>query len=169
MKTIDWTKWSAIAEILSAVAIVITLLYLANQTNELRVQSTQNNQLLQIQTELAQAEERRSWDSSIIGNPELAELLVKAQSNANLSEVEEFRLSRIVQMFLSQQEATFNLIEAGAIRDDGTLELGMRRMFEGTGFFVPEEIVLRAWEASSSIRGAAFVRFVETEVRRGDQ
>ena len=31
---IDWTKWSAIAEILSAIAIVATLLYLAVQTQQ---------------------------------------------------------------------------------------------------------------------------------------
>jgi hypothetical protein len=34
MKSIDWSKWSAIAEILSAVAIVATLLYLAVQTQQ---------------------------------------------------------------------------------------------------------------------------------------
>ena len=34
MKNMDWTKWSAIAEILSAVAIVATLLYLAVQTQQ---------------------------------------------------------------------------------------------------------------------------------------
>ena len=34
MKNIDWTKWSAIAEIFSAIAIVFTLLYLALQTQQ---------------------------------------------------------------------------------------------------------------------------------------
>lgn len=34
MKKIDWTKWSAIAEILSSVAIVFTLFYLAVQTSQ---------------------------------------------------------------------------------------------------------------------------------------
>ena len=44
---IDWTKWSAIAEILSAIAIVVTLLYLADQAQELRSQTEQNNRLLE--------------------------------------------------------------------------------------------------------------------------
>jgi hypothetical protein len=34
MKNIDWVKWSAIAEILSAIAIVFTLLYLSLQTQQ---------------------------------------------------------------------------------------------------------------------------------------
>ena len=34
MKNIDWSKWSAIAEILGAVAIVATLMYLAVQTQQ---------------------------------------------------------------------------------------------------------------------------------------
>ena len=34
MKSVDWSKWSAIAEILSALAIVITILYLAIETNQ---------------------------------------------------------------------------------------------------------------------------------------
>ena len=45
MRTIDWNKWSSIAEILSAIAIVVTLLYLAVQTEQntaaLRSQSRQ--------------------------------------------------------------------------------------------------------------------------------
>ena len=43
MSKVDWTKWSAIAEILSALAIVVTLLYLADQTKQLRAQTEQNN------------------------------------------------------------------------------------------------------------------------------
>ena len=47
MKNTDWAKWASIAEILSAVAIVVTLLYLADQTNQLRAQTAQNTEALQ--------------------------------------------------------------------------------------------------------------------------
>ena len=46
MKTIDWTKWSAIAEIFSAVAIFMTLVYLGVQTRTLGVQTEQNTKAL---------------------------------------------------------------------------------------------------------------------------
>lgn len=45
---VAWTKWSSIAEILSAIAIaiVITLLYLAVQTNQISQQTELNNAAL---------------------------------------------------------------------------------------------------------------------------
>jgi hypothetical protein len=42
MSRIDWSKWSAIAEIAAAVAVVITLVYLAMQTRYVAVQTAQN-------------------------------------------------------------------------------------------------------------------------------
>lgn len=42
MSRIDWSKWSAIAEIAAAVAVVITLVYLARQTRYVGEQTEQN-------------------------------------------------------------------------------------------------------------------------------
>ena len=42
-----WGKWSAIAEIIGAIAIVITLVYLSVQTRMLAVQTEQNTAALQ--------------------------------------------------------------------------------------------------------------------------
>ena len=42
MSKIDWSKWSAVAEILAAIAVVITLVYLAIQTRYVAVQTEQN-------------------------------------------------------------------------------------------------------------------------------
>jgi hypothetical protein len=47
MKEIDWSKWSSIAEILSAAAIFVTLAYLAVQTRYLAVQTEQNTAAIQ--------------------------------------------------------------------------------------------------------------------------
>jgi hypothetical protein len=47
MKDTSWAKLASIAEILSAIVIVVTLLYLADQTRQLRVQTAQNTQALQ--------------------------------------------------------------------------------------------------------------------------
>ena len=46
MKRVEWGKWSAIAEILSALAILVTLGYLAIQTRYLAVQTEQNTAAL---------------------------------------------------------------------------------------------------------------------------
>jgi hypothetical protein len=47
MKEVDWTKWSSIAEILSAAAILVTLAYLAVQTRYLAIQTEQNTAAIQ--------------------------------------------------------------------------------------------------------------------------
>jgi len=46
MNKIDWTKWSAIAEILGAIAVVTTLLYLSLQTKYQATQTEQNTAAL---------------------------------------------------------------------------------------------------------------------------
>ena len=53
MSKIDWTRWSAIAEILSAVAIVVTLGYLAIQTqqNTAAVQASVRQSMLEADRE----------------------------------------------------------------------------------------------------------------------
>jgi len=47
MKSIDWVKWSAIAEIFGAIAVLATLAYLAIQTRYLAVQTEQNTVAVQ--------------------------------------------------------------------------------------------------------------------------
>ena len=56
MQKTDWTKWSAIAEILSSVAIVATLLYLAIQTqqNAAAIQSSSRQTMLMADLEVLQ-------------------------------------------------------------------------------------------------------------------
>jgi hypothetical protein len=46
MSRVDWSKWSAIAEIGAALAVVITLVYLAKQTQYVAVQTEQNTAAL---------------------------------------------------------------------------------------------------------------------------
>jgi len=53
---IDWTKWSAIAEVFSALAIVVTLVYLSVQTRYLAQQTEQNNRFLQQGQDIAESE-----------------------------------------------------------------------------------------------------------------
>jgi len=47
MRTIDWAKWSALAEIAGAIAILVTLFYLGTQTRYLAVQTQQNTNAIQ--------------------------------------------------------------------------------------------------------------------------
>ena len=107
MKQIDWTKWSSIAEILSAIAIVVTLIYLADQTNQLAVQTDQlalqteqNNELLEAQARFNHKETRSNFNAIPRDNGEFAEILVKSDRGDELTAVEQLRLdSHWDQMF----------------------------------------------------------------------
>ena len=46
MKNVDWGKWSALAEIVSSVAILATLVYLAIQTQQVATQTQQNSEAI---------------------------------------------------------------------------------------------------------------------------
>ena len=69
MNKIDWAKWSAIAEILGAVAVVVTLLYLSAQTRYLATQTQQNTAAIQASVRQAMLSEDRESLYKIIEYP----------------------------------------------------------------------------------------------------
>ena len=71
MKKIDWAKWSAIADILSSVAIVITLVYLALQTQ-------QNSAALLASTRHQMLSSDLQINSDAINNPSISVSMWKA-------------------------------------------------------------------------------------------
>ena len=64
-----WAKWSAIAEILGAVAVVVTLLYLSAQTRYLATQTQQNTAAIQASVRQAMLSEDRESLYKIIEYP----------------------------------------------------------------------------------------------------
>ena len=76
MKDVDWTKWSAIAEIFSAIAIVVTLLYLAVQTNQLQVQTAQNFELMEREAARAVEDRRYLLSDVVLNNPVYLEIML---------------------------------------------------------------------------------------------
>lgn len=69
MRKIDWTKWSAISEILGAIAIVATLMYLAIQTEQLSEQTRQNTEALQAGARQAALDAELGLLHAMIENP----------------------------------------------------------------------------------------------------
>jgi len=90
MKTIDWTKWSALAEIISSVAILITLLYLAIQTQ-------QNTDAVQATVRQAMLSEDRESLYKLIEYPSL-------NKRTELSEDEEVQTIAFIIAFVRMRE-----------------------------------------------------------------
>jgi hypothetical protein len=76
MNKVDWTRWSAIAEILSATAILFTLGYLAIQTRYLPIETGQNTDAIladqrqeAVQMELSYIRDSLEYPEMLVGSP----------------------------------------------------------------------------------------------------
>ena len=130
MTKIDWSKWSAIAEIFGAIAIVATLLYLsvqttylARQTELLAVQTQQTNSALVASSRQATMTSDVAMITALVSNPE-------AWTNTH---------SPIAELTLQEQEQVINVM-AGLLRirefswfqfQNGTIDEAAFRSYAG--------------------------------------
>jgi hypothetical protein len=109
MKDTNWSKWSSISEIVSSVAIIITLVYLAIQTQ----QSTDaiNSQSRQSLFESAQFEQ-----SIWIQYPELTALII--DSSIEMTIEQKVQLDAMMLLALSRREFAFQQYQAGVLDEE---------------------------------------------------
>ena len=70
MKETNWTKWSSIAEIISSIAILITLIYLS-------VQTKQNNELLRAQALSSLSENQAGYGLLLATDEEFSSFIAR--------------------------------------------------------------------------------------------
>lgn len=75
----------AIGEIIGAVAVVLTLLYLASQTRQTRI-------AVESAANLGTVEAHGRFRQALVYNPDLTDLIAKANSDPNVSDGEKIRL-----------------------------------------------------------------------------
>ena len=109
MKEMNWAKWASIAEITSSVAILVTLLYLAIQTQQ--TTDAINSQSRQSLAESA-VFEQTIW----LENPELASFIV--DKSIEMSFEQKVQLDSLMIMSLSRREFAFRQYQAGVL-DEG--------------------------------------------------
>ena len=165
MKKIDWTKWSAIAEILSAIAIVVTLLYLADQTNELRVQTEQNNKLLNAEAIGSVFETRLEYQNQMLAGVDIAELLERNETQKELSPQDVRRMIALRSQAVIGWQKDYFLYQAGILPEPylrANFKVMRRALFQQFGA-LPAEEFWKTWSEDSGT--SAFVDFVEQCVR----
>lgn len=104
MSKIDWTKWSAIAEIISSIAIIVTLVYLAIQTE-------QNTAAVQAATRQAMLEQDRESLYKIIEYPFL-------DKRTDLTPEEATRISAYITAFLRMRENHWLQYQSGVLDEE---------------------------------------------------
>jgi len=102
----NWTKASAVAETLSSVAILITLVYLV-------VEIQQNAEATQADTRQAILDSDQQYLELFIDSPELNIL----QFKADLSDEERIRLSYVLITFVRMRESNWLQYENGTLDD----------------------------------------------------
>jgi len=102
----NWTKASAVAEILSSVAILITLVYLV-------VEIQQNAEATRADTRQAMLASEQQWLELFIDSPELSLLMLKP----DMSDEERIRLSYLLLTFVRIRESNWLQYENGTLDD----------------------------------------------------
>jgi hypothetical protein len=102
----NWTKASAVAEILSSVAILITLVYLV-------VEIGQNAEATQAETRQAMLASDQQYLELFIDSPELGLLMLKP----DLSDEERIRLSNVLLTLVRMRESNWLQYENGTLDD----------------------------------------------------
>jgi flagellar biosynthesis component FlhA len=106
MRDANWTKWSSIAEIVSSVAILITLIYLAIQTQQSA--DAINSQTRQSLIASAQFEQ-----SIWIEHPELTALII--DNSVEMTLEQKVQLDSLMLLALSRREFAFQEYQAGVL------------------------------------------------------
>ena len=115
MKNTDWTKWSSIAEIVSSIAILITLIYLAIQTN-------QNTSALESATSQGMVEQIVQANMILVNNPEdIVEIFIKANNDPDsLTQAEIFRLYAVWDIWLGAWQNFYIQESLGTVAFDSS-------------------------------------------------
>jgi hypothetical protein len=111
MKMIDWSKWSAIAEILSGIAVVATLVILILGVQE-NTDITRASMYSDVVADLNET------TRDIYRNPELTRLwgrFVSDEDLADLSVEEQIRLEQMVRALFRTYDSAFLAVQGGII------------------------------------------------------
>lgn len=110
-----WESAAALAEIVGAVAVVISLVYLAVQVRMNSNQIAQNSEHIEATIYHSTNESFTNWFSLIAQDSETAEIWGKVLSNAELGEVEKIRAHALLTTLFLSYEANYQQERLGIV------------------------------------------------------
>ena len=152
---VDWNAIGAIGEILGAVAVVITLLYLSKQIR-------QNSRSVQVAALSDTTSQWTHWSELLATSPDLAEIVARGnQSFKSLAEVDALRYGAFIQTFFDNVESSLALVQTHKVdKDIDSIESIVRRRMRIKGY-------VEWWEENTTDYGAEFVDWINTQRRKG--
>ena len=150
---VDWNAVGALGEILGAVAVVITLLYLSKQIR-------QNSRSVQVAALRDTTSQWNHWSELLATSPDLAEIVVRGNhSFKGLTEADALRYGAFVQTFFDNVESSLTLVQIHKVDQDiDAIEsiVGRRMLTKG---------YVEWWEENSIDYGDEFVNWIDTKRR----
>ena len=145
----NWEIVSAVAEIIGALTIVITLIYLGFQLSH----NTRSVKVSALQATMAQWNE---WSSIVAGSPDLAEIVVRGNHDLHqLNPVDKLRYGAYIQMFFDAVETYHDQVNAiGLGGDDRVLCSIVRRRIKLNG-------IAQCWSENIKDYEGEFVIWIE--------
>jgi hypothetical protein len=148
------SDWGHIAEILGAMAVIVSLLYVGKQLKH-------NTEAVEGQTLQEILSNYQDHQLAILGEESMAPLIVKAEAKQELSPEERLRLDTWSHLVISNWERAFNSYQSGLMgKNDWT---GWDRYFRGTFEYYP--FMQDAWR-NNAIEGYedGFSRYINEVV-----
>ena len=151
---IDWNAIGALGEILGAVAVVITLLYLSKQIQ----QNTRSVQVAALRDTTAQW---NHWSELLAASPDLAEIVFRGnQSFQSLPEADALRYGAFIQTFFDNVESNLTLVQIHKIeKDTAAIESIVGRRLRINGY-------VEWWEENTNDYAAEFVAWINAQRRK---
>ena len=150
---VDWNAIGAIGEMLGAVAVVVTLLYLSKQIR----QNTRSVQIAALRDTTAQW---NHWSDLLATSPDLAEIVVRGnESFKNLSKVDALRYGAFMQTFFDNVESNLELVQTHKVeKDTDAIESIVRRRLQIKG-------CVEWWDENTADYRGEFVDWINTQRR----
>jgi len=132
----------------------------------------QNNRLSAAQAEFNLLQYQTNFAAPALGNPELVDFIVharqKARSGEELTEAEQFRVNRLLDLRIFGWQWRYFQNRSGALNEMDALRREVANTFNGRAEFfgASEQVFLSYWSNRSSGMDREFVRFVDA-VRGG--
>jgi hypothetical protein len=153
---VDWNAIGAVGEILGAVAVVITLLYLSKQIQ-------QYSRSVQVAALRDTTSQWNHWSELLAMSPDLAEIVARGNhSFKSLAEADALRYGAFIQTFFDNVESNLTLVQTHKVdKDIDAIESIVRRRMLIKGY-------VEWWEENTTDYGGEFVDWINTQRRKGD-
>ena len=157
----NWEAIGAVGELIGAMAVVITLVFLGLQVRQSIRTMAESNRLERAAAIDRHADSISRWRGRLMENADLATIWLAAYNNGDLSEIEILRLNNLWVDFVNTQRANYG--RAKTVGDEGLArQAAVSVVMEVTA----SEMLKTLWEQTHSMVGLASPEFVK-EVDRG--